>query len=284
MLKINFESEHEIYLGCHIEHFVFNDGSVNVSIDVDGVSLSGTTSMTIQASLKTPEDQMALVLAVDAARELCPGVPVDLHLSYCPYGRQDQVFNKGEANGMKAWAGVINSLGFRTVTLYDPHSIAYNFIDNVVVVDQISILKRMDIMRRAKDLVLVSPDAGSNKKCHKIAKEFGMDKIVRADKIRETSTGNIIMTELYGDVEGDDCIIVDDLCDGGMTFIKLAEKLRERGANTITLFVTHGLFTKGLSVFNGLIDEIITTKTWERSTDEINQLREEFDGTFTIVN
>jgi ribose-phosphate pyrophosphokinase len=50
--------------------------------------------------------------------------------------------------------------------------------------------------------------------------------------------------------------MVDDICDGGRTFIELAKELRGMGAEKVHLYVTHGFFTKGLSVFDGIIDVV----------------------------
>ena len=53
---------------------------------------------------------------------------------------------------------------------------------------------------------------------------------------------------------GRNCLIVDDICDGGGTFIPLAKKLKNAGAKTVTLYVTHGIFSKGLDPLKEHID------------------------------
>ena len=63
------------------------------------------------------------------------------------------------------------------------------------------------------------------------------------------------------DLSGQCAVITDDICDGGYTFIKIAEQLRQKNVGRIVLFVTHGIFSKGLGVFDGLIDEVITTNS-----------------------
>lgn len=259
MIKVvlNQQTMHDVSV------FTFNDGSVQIKIEGD--IPEQITLANVQAQVQTPEYQMALVNVINALRTLSPIVEIHLMMPFCPYGRQDDAFVRGEANGMKAWAGVVNSLNLDSVAILDPHSSAINFIDNLLKIDQLSIVTGVADQIDFPNVTLVSPDAGANKKAHKLCREFGIKKLVRADKAREVTTGRIIETELYGEVEGDTCVIVDDICDGGMTFIKLAEKLREKGAEKIVLVVTHGLFTKGLSVFEGLIDEIYTTDSWIRS-------------------
>jgi ribose-phosphate pyrophosphokinase len=94
---------------------------------------------------------------------------------------------------------------------------------------------------------LVSPDAGSNKKIFDLAKSIGYDgEIIRCDKLRDISTGKIIETIVYhDDLCGKDAIIVDDILDGGKTFIEIAKVLKQKNVGKIYLIVTHGIFSNG---------------------------------------
>lgn len=265
-----------------VKQFVFNDGSVQ--IEIQGELFQGCMHVVVEAIIQSPADQMGLVMLANAIRTACPLAEIHCVMPFTPYGRQDAPFCSGQANSMKAWAQVVNSLHFASITTIDPHSIAVSHLDNCVAVDIVDVLKVSDefleLFLDPDNITLVSPDAGANKKAHKICQQFGFTKLVRADKARDLATGEIIETEVYGDVEGETCLIVDDICDGGMTFIKLAEALRAKGATKVILFVTHGLFTKGLSVFEGLIDEIYTTESWPQTTD----ITEGYNGKFVICN
>lgn len=272
MIKITTPTHNEYT----VDQFVFNDGSVQVQIN--GLR-ADVEKVWIDAILQSPADQMALVMVVQAIRDISPDIRMILNMPFCPYGRQDSTFVPGQANAMKAWARLINSLGFEIVYVTDPHSIGVNLIDNVIVTDVVEYLECCMEDLRTDKMVLVSPDAGANKKAHKIAEHFEFDELIRADKARNLKTGEIIETLVYGDVEGKDCLIVDDICDGGMTFIKLAEKLKALGADKVVLFVTHGLFTKGLEVFDGLIDEIYTTETWPQE----GRIDEYYKGKFVQI-
>ena len=68
-------------------------------------------------------------------------------------------------------------------------------------------------------------------------------------------------------MDGRIAVITDDICDGGYTFIKVAEQLKAKGADKVVLFVTHGIFAKGLDVFDGLIDHVFTTDSFEHAPD-----------------
>jgi ribose-phosphate pyrophosphokinase len=99
-------------------------------------------------------------------------------------------------------------------------------------------------------------------RCREIQESLNLDQIVFCEKQRDPSTGKIYQTNvLSGDLTGRCAVITDDICDGGYTFIKIAEQLRAKNVERIVLFVTHGIFSKGLGVFDGLIDQVITTNS-----------------------
>jgi ribose-phosphate pyrophosphokinase len=117
-------------------------------------------------------------------------------------------------------------------------------------------------------LTLISPDAGASKKTVKIAEYFnGEPEVIQAQKLRNLKTGEIVKTEILGDVKGKKVLIADDICDGGRTFIELAKVLKNQGAIEVSLFITHGIFSKGLEVFEGLIDTIYTTDSFRPKSE-----------------
>jgi ribose-phosphate pyrophosphokinase len=80
-------------------------------------------------------------------------------------------------------------------------------------------------------------------------------------------TGNITSLKLTGNVLGEDCVVIDDLCDGGFTFTQLGSMLREQGAKSLTLIITHGIFTKGTKELTELYDNIYTTNSFHQDRD-----------------
>lgn len=183
-----------------------------------------------------------------------------LTIPYVPYSRQDRVNKQGECLSIKTFCGLINQIGAKSVTIYDPHSdITTALINNVDVLTQADIF--VPQLYHKQDYYLISPDAGAAKKIYKIAAKVKPIGVVEFSKVRNTETGEIsgVSTACHW-FNGKECVIVDDICDGGRTFIEIAEVLKRRGAGKITLMVTHGFFTKGIEVFDGLIDEIYTRK------------------------
>ena len=108
----------------------------------------------------------------------------------------------------------------------------------------------------------VAPDAGAAKEVQQLAilmnKEF-----IQGHKTRDTRTGALSGFGYSGSVEGKNLLIIDDICDGGGTFIGLAEALRATETpEDISLYVTHGMFTKGYDGLLKCFSTIYTTNTY----------------------
>lgn len=190
-----------------------------------------------------------LALTVDALNRL--GVSASnrhLFIPYFPGSRQDRVCNAGEPLSVKVYAEFINSLKFNEVHVLDPHSdVTPALIDNVVVHDNSELVGeviKVHKTHRRDGGLLVSPDAGSNKKIYSLAKTFKnfFNGVIRCDKIRNVATGEIVRTDVFAtedELKGQTCYIVDDIISGGRTFTEIAKILKERGASKVHLIVTH---------------------------------------------
>ena len=160
-------------------------------------------------------------------------------------------------------ADLLNSLKCDRITIIDPHSdVTPALVNNCQIISQGEIIAKSFLAQRIKEenWALVAPDAGAEKKIHQVAQnlmsdEFSPD-IFCAGKVRETKTGKITATTFEGDVEGRKLLIVDDICDGGRTFIELAKVLQAQGAQEIYLYITHGIFSKGLEPLKPYFQQI----------------------------
>lgn len=245
----------------------FPGGEVNVRIPESFIDRteSAAKGITIEAHLANSDGIMALMLLDDAICVAFEGIEVyNLDLAYVPYARQDRVCNPGEALSIRVMANMINTLGFNMVRISDPHSdVTPALIDNCVIEELVDCLSptTFDKQLDPNMYTLVSPDFGATKKVEKLAQEIGYDfKIIQGVKHRDLATGDLTGFGYYGDVNGKNLLIVDDICDGGGTFIGLAKELIAGGANTVSLYVTHGIFSKGTELLldNG-INHIYTT-------------------------
>jgi len=253
------------FTGFPVKYFKFPGGELQPNIQLK----EQAKVVWVEASIRDSDGLIMLALIKDIL-EKQNVEEIKLNLHYMPYARQDRVCNDGEAFGLKVIANLINSLNFDEVMVDDPHSdVTPALLENVVVqrqVDCFAATKFTDNVYEVeffKDHLLISPDAGANKKTLAIAKHLGHDNFIRADKIRNVSTGVIEHTAVYGNVVDRDCLIVDDICDGGATFIALAKQLKFQDAKSVSLYVTHGIFSKGKQhLLDNGIDNIYCYHDW----------------------
>lgn len=255
--------------------FMFPGGEVGVKLDAHNLRYLSTKTdyQTITARLQNPVDVLNLIMLVDALKRFDP-TPIRLFMPYVPYARQDRVCVAGEPFSLKAFANIINSLGFEKIAVVDPHSdVTGAVFNNLEVITQVNIIDKWDKFRKdiLSSAILVSPDAGANKKISALAGYLGHYDFIRADKKRNLETGAIIETIVYAENINRPVVIVDDICDGGKTFIELAKVLKAKGATKVILYVTHGIFSKGVKVLlDGGIDDIWITNSYSTGTDNMN--------------
>ena len=237
MIKIS------IYIdNIKIKSSTFPGGEQHINLQNNILSSS---TIEILAHLHSSDDIMQLLLTVNAIHFINKTSDINLTIPYMPYARQDRICNKGDAFSIQVIAELINSLKCTSVTIFDPHSeVTSNLINNCIVISQNTLIKDLNI--NSKNIILVSPDAGSRKKCKEIAKESNIE-MITASKIREPKTGKIINCKLNDKIINKEYIIIDDICDGGRTFIELAKLLKKEGAKKIYLYITHGIFSKGIN-------------------------------------
>lgn len=165
-----------------------------------------------------------------------------LRIKYLPYGRQDKPISNDATFALTAFAYLLNHLRFGEVIIMDPHSVrAVEMIRNsraIYPTEQLG--EAMDMM---DSNAVCYPDSGALTKYTKV---YDISDYSYGEKVRDQLTGHITSYKLLGDVSGKNVMIVDDICDGGMTFKLLAKDLLAAGAKQVNLFVTHGIFSKGL--------------------------------------
>lgn len=264
----------------HVRQWFFPDGCVGTNINVGqepvdcgrfdivvtvkfgGFDQSGEAPY---RKYSINDDIMALAFTVDALSRQYPLASLHLDMPYVPYARQDRVCSPGEAHQIKVIANLINGMGFATVTSVDAHStVSEAVFDRFYTLDQIAVFSK--IKTNWSDVYIVAPDQGATKKAEAFAKAVNAAGVITCAKVREMSTGRILGLRLLDEVDnGMNLFVLDDLCDGGRTFIEVAKALHMRCSNNqgqigkLELAVTHGLFTKGVGVVKDFYDEIYTT-------------------------
>jgi ribose-phosphate pyrophosphokinase len=276
---------------CGFDISKFPDGQQSIRIVEKGTNtfqrLSKQTNITIKSRLNTFQDLELIICANQALKEI--GVKsIKLYIPYCIGGRSDRKFQEGGVNYIKkVIAPIINSQNFDEVRIMDPHSdVLEACIDNFKKEDNSKIINFAveDILSdqwrkltgdvsytywvnhmwsKRPTIAIVSPDAGALKKIYDVAKMIKVSNVTTAGKVREIETGKIVKTELPTmDLDGiKQIIIIDDICDGGRTFIDLAKEIKKQTDKPIYLIVTHGIFSAGYSQLGEYFEKIYTTNS-----------------------
>lgn len=255
--------------------FTFSGGEEYVSIE----GLERQRLVTIYAQITSSTWLIRLLMLHDALERECIW-NVNLFMPYLPYARQDRVCHKGQAFSLEVFADLVKGK-FNTITCCDVHSIvACELIPNLNVISQYTNYRNVKSRLDPVDYI-VAPDAGSTVKATQwwkywtypngIANETPFSIIpptlIFASKKRDTN-GAIIETYIDG-VDalkpGSSCLIVDDICDGGRTFLELSNLLRSLGADKVYLYVTHGILTNGVAGTG--CDKVFTTDSLPEKDD-----------------
>lgn len=251
------------------KHFTFPGGEEHIKIQKAGIPVGKIQTVVIDAHIKSSADFIELALLVNAVRGLGNVdrlTTFHAYIPYFPYARQDRHCDFGEPLSVKWAAEFINSMNFDRVAIKDPHShVVSSLINNVHVVPQDYIARQyLGWFIRGNNAVLVAPDGGAAKKTETLSLSLDGVPVVYGHKNRDTKTGEIIGVSITNPelIRDRYLVVVDDICDGGRTFVELGKELQKHEPKHMTLFVTHGIFSKGLSVFDGIYDAVYADTVW----------------------
>lgn len=233
-----------------INFFCFSGGEIQVKLP----ELIASERVNLTWKPSKPEHIPLLLMTVNALQE--GGIKdIDLDVLYLPYARQDRVCAKGEAHSLKVICKLLDNLDVSCIRLWDVHN--YDATDELLPQNFVRHWEAYDIFARynilnsfdLSNLVLCAPDKGAYDRVNKMVARLDLQTPVYLEKDRNSKDGRI--TSMYysphnRSLNGYDVMIVDDICDGGATFLMAADVLKAQGAEELYLYVTHGIFSKGL--------------------------------------
>ncbi len=239
----------------------FSDGEVTVEVRQN---VRARDIFVVQPTCSpTNENLMELFIMVDAikrasARRITAVIP------YFGYARQDRRPRSTRVPiSAKVVANMLETVGVERVLTMDLHADQIQgFFD--IPVDNIyaSPVLLSDLKsKNYRDLVVVSPDVGGVVRARALAKQLGCDLAI-IDKRRPTANVSEVM-HVIGDIEGRNCVIMDDMIDTAGTLVKAAEVLKERGARSVYAYCTHPVFSGPAidRLAHSALDEIVITNT-----------------------
>lgn len=216
------------------------------------------------------EDVQTIIQLVAILRELRVA-RIELEVPYFLGARSDRKFGEGGVNYMKkVICPIINSLKLDEVIVTDAHSLAVEVGLNNVTHNKVLRDLVFDIIygEELKSFVVLSPDEGALKRTHEVADTIAVP-VVACNKEREVGTGKILgVTISHVIPEGTNIVVVDDICDGGATFLALAKELEKVKPGNLYLAVAHGIFSKGFDELKKYYKAIATTNSVRDFTKE----------------
>ena len=245
--------------------FLFAGGEPHIKIDGN---FNQNEPVTITQRINSFNDLGLICISVDALKRM--GVKeIHLYIPYFPAARQDRVMIPGEPLSVKVYADIINAMNLASVTIFDPHSeVTPALLNNCITISNHEFIKQV-IAKIGSEVKLISPDGGALKKIYKVSEFLGGAEVVECSKSRDVKTGKLSGFKVYtDDLGGADCLIVDDICDGGGTFIGLADELKKKNAGKLYLAVSHGIFNKGFESMKAF-EKIFTTDSFREFDEEI---------------
>ena len=240
----------------------FSDGEVTVEIKQN---VRTRDVFVVQPTCAPTNDNlMELLVMVDAlkrasAERICAVIP------YFGYARQDRRPRSSRVPiTAKVVANMLQAVGVERVLTMDLHADQIQgFFD--IPVDNIyaSPVLLGDLRQKNyEDLIVVSPDVGGVVRARALAKQLGCDLAI-IDKRRPKANVSEVM-HVIGDIDGRNCVIMDDMIDTAGTLVKAAEVLKQRGAKKVYAYCTHPIFSgPAIERIAGgeALDEVVVTNT-----------------------
>jgi ribose-phosphate pyrophosphokinase len=219
----------------------FSDGEIVVEINEN---VRGKDVYVLQSTCAPTNDHlMEIMLMVDALKRSSAG-RITAVLPYYGYSRQDRRPRSARvAISAKVVANMLQEAGVDRVLIMDLHADQIQgFFD--IPVDNIyasPILLSDLVEKHYDDLLVVSPDVGGVVRARALAKRLNCDLAI-IDKRRPKANVSEVMN-IIGEVEGRNCVIMDDMVDTAGTLTKAAEVLKERGAKKVIAYCTHAVLS-----------------------------------------
>ena len=240
----------------------FSDGEVTVEINQN---VRAREVFVVQSTCAPTNDNlMELIIMVDALKR-ASAERISVVIPYFGYARQDRRPRSSRVPiTAKVVANMLQAVGVHRVMTMDLHADQIQgFFD--IPVDNVyaSPVLLGDLRsKNYEDLLVVSPDVGGVVRARALAKQLGCDMAI-IDKRRPKANVSEVM-HVIGDIEGRNCVIMDDMIDTAGTLVKAAEVLKERGAKSVYAYCTHPVFSgpaiERIAKGNAL-DEVVVTNT-----------------------
>lgn len=238
-----------------LKRFVFPDNQPHVVIQ----DIKKDDEVTVICSITDSTVLLQLLQTVNAIENV-NAKKTNLIIPYLMGARYDRLMIPGDSFDLKVIADLINSMQFDKVYLYDVHSeVSLDLIRNSVNITNEALVRSY----AKENAILICPDKGAAKKISSYAGwNSNLVETVYCNKSRDLNNGRISLQVMEPEkCMNRNCVIIDDLCDGGGTFLAIAQQIKPAH---LTLIVTHGIFSKGFTELEKSFDQIIVSDSYQQ--------------------
>ncbi len=253
---------------AEIKRFADMEVFVEIKENVRGEDIFVVQSTSYPAN----DNIMELLIVIDALRR-ASAKRITAVIPYFGYARQDRKAAPRTPISAKLVANLITSAGADRVLTVDLHA---NQIQGFFDIPLDNLYASPVFIRHIKEnfsldnLVVVSPDVGGLVRARAIASKIGADLAI-VDKRRPRAGVSEVMN-IIGEVDGKNCIIVDDMIDSGGTLCNAADALINKGANSVSAYITHGVLSgKAYSrIENSRLKNLVITNSIQPLTETLS--------------
>ncbi len=239
----------------------FSDGEIAVNVDE---TVRGCDVFVIQSTSRPMVNEylMELLILIDALKRASAN-SITAVIPYYGYARQDRKAKARDPISAKLVADLLTSAGASRVLTMDLHAPQIQGYFNIPV-DHLmggAILAEYFNEKQINDLVVVSPDLGSVSRSRAFADRLGCS-IAIIDKRRQRANESEVMN-VIGEIQGKNCILIDDMIDTAGTICNAANALKSMGAKDVYACCTHGVFSGPAldRLDNSVLKEVVSLDT-----------------------
>lgn len=242
-------------IGVDVEFMKFSAGEPHVKVTNIGERVQ------IHWNFEGFEELMYVAMICDVLAS--KGKYCTLVMPYIPFGRQDRATTPEQPFSLEIFRNFLKTIPIGELEVCDPHSDVFEELFNdlpfdVWVSSQVSCLDELLDDGGLKYDCVIAPDKGAMKKARQIARGLLTVPLICATKVRDPLTGQLSSPTIdFGDLKPKRALIPDDICDGGYTFIQLADVIKQQFPDIVLdLYVTHGIFSRGKEELNKRFNKI----------------------------
>jgi len=279
--NIDFSKKVSEYLDIELSKVKINrfaDGEINIVVEEHVRKKDCYIIQPTGPSLnQTPNDNfMELLILCDALKRGSAN-SVNVVMPYYGYQRQDRKDYSRAPISARVIANCLESQNINRVIVFDLHAgQIQGFFSNNTPVDNLYVESyfiesiKKEMKNNLENLMIISPDEGGMKRAVRISNKLGVG---MGTIYKERSDVNVVgKMSLMGNVEGKNCVIVDDMIDTAGTACKASNILKENGATKIFMYACHGLFSGKAfqNIEKSSFDKILITNTLDQNRHSNN--------------